>query len=413
MKIEIITTGDELMSGLTRDGNFFWTGDALASLGFGIDFHTTVGDERDKIAEAFRIARGRADAVIVSGGLGPTPDDLTVEVAAGFIAAPLELSDIALKTMEERLASRGRTLTETNKKQAYLPRGSRVLINRWGTAPGFSFNTDGTVFYFLPGVPKEFRAMMNEYVIPELEKHDRDRKPFRSKLVKTYGLPESELARMLEGAEREGVRLGYRSHFPEVHLRVSSFAETDHDAERLMNEFVGEIESRLGDCVFSTEGETMEEVVGKFLRASEKTVATAESCTGGLIAHRITNIPGSSEYFLEGVISYSNEAKAEILGVPRELIDAHGAVSAPVAEAMAEGVRKLAGADIGVSVSGIAGPGGGSPEKPVGTVFIAIDYGETGPVSEKFLFHGTREEIKLATSERALDAIRKIFLNNV
>ncbi len=413
MKIEIITTGDELMSGLTRDGNFFWAGDALTSIGFVIDFHTTVGDDRDKITEAFRIARGRAEAVIVSGGLGPTTDDLTAEVAAGFVGVRLELNDVALNTLVDRLRSRGRELTETNKKQAYLPRGSKVLVNRWGTAPGFGLETDGTVFYFLPGVPREFQAMMREYVIPDLEKRDTDRKPFRSKLVRTFGLPESEIAGMLEGIEREGVRLGYRSHFPEVHLRVYSYADTDSEAESLMTGFVREIERLLGNYVFSTDGETMEEVAGKLLRENGMTLATAESCTGGLIAHRITNVPGSSDYFLEGAISYSNEAKVKILGVSEDMLNTEGAVSAPVVEAMAAGVRKLSGSDVGVAVSGIAGPGGGSPEKPVGTVFIGIDYGKDGPVSKKFLFRGSREEIKLATSENALDMIRKIFLNNV
>lgn len=402
------------MSGLTRDGNFTWAGHSLFSLGFEIGYHTTVGDDRDRIEEALGIARKRAHTVIVTGGLGPTPDDLTAEVAARLIGAPLELNDGTLRTMEERLGSRGRSLTETNKKQAYLPKGSKVLINHWGTAPGFSFESERTVFYFLPGVPKEFYAMMGEYVIPELLRRDNERKPFRSKLVKTFGLPESEVARMLEGAQREGVKLGYRSHFPEIHLRVSSYGETEQDADALMSEFMSDIKSRLSEYIFSTGGETLEEVVGKLLRESGKTLATAESCTGGLIAHRVTNVPGSSDYFLEGIVSYSNEAKEKVLGVPLDMIEAQGAVSAPVVEAMARGVRNLAGSDIGVAVSGIAGPGGGSAEKPVGTVFIGVDNGEQGsPFSEKFRFYGTREDIKLISSEKALQIIMKILLNNV
>jgi competence/damage-inducible protein CinA-like protein len=413
MKIEIITTGDELMSGLTQDGNFFWAGDALTSRGFDIVFHTTVGDDRDRITEAFGAALDRADTVIVSGGLGPTADDLTAEVAARFFKAPLELNDEALKTMVERLESRGRKLTEMNKRQAFMPKGSQVLVNRWGAAPGFSIEKEGTVFYFLPGVPREFRTMMNEYVIPEFERNDSGRKPFRTKLVKTFGLPESEVAIRLAGVERDGVRLGYRALYPEVHLRVTAFGESDEGAEKLMIEFVKDVQSRLGNYVFSTEGETMEEVVGKHLRLRRLTLATAESCTGGLISDRITNVPGSSDYFLEGVVSYSNEAKENILGVPKDVLDAHGAVSAPVVEAMAQGVRKLAGSDIGVAVSGIAGPGGGSAEKPVGTVYIGIYSRSGGTRSEKFLFHGTREEIKLVTSSHALRLIMQIFLNNV
>jgi nicotinamide-nucleotide amidase len=413
MRIEMIATGDELMSGLTRDGNFFWAGDALNSIGLEIAHHTTVGDDREEITEAFRAALGRADAVIVSGGLGPTSDDLTAEVAARFFGAPLALNEEGLQSVIDRLRSRGRELTEKNKKQAFLPEGSRVLANRWGTAPGFSIEREGTAYYFLPGVPREFQALMKEYVMPDLDARYKDRSPVRTKLVRTYGLPESEVARMLDGVEREGVRLGYRSHFPEIHLRLTAYGDTDSESDVRMSEMTDDILDRLGGYVFSTEGETLEEVVGGLLRERGMTLSTAESCTGGLIAHRITNIPGSSDYFLEGVISYSNDAKMQILGVPKEALEAHGAVSAPVVEAMARGVRGLSGSGIGVAVSGIAGPSGGTEEKPVGTVFIGLDQVERGVSSGKFLFYGTREQIKLATSEKALDMIRKILLNNV
>ncbi len=413
VRIEIITTGDELMSGLTQDSNFSWAGDALTSLGFAVEFHTTVGDERGDISSALGVASGRADAVIVSGGLGPTPDDLSTEAAADFFGVPLELNMRAVSSIEERLSKRGRVLTEMNRKQAYLPRGSSVLINHWGTAPGFSLEKGGTVFYFLPGVPKEFRAMMDEYVVPELERRGAGRKKVKSMLIKTFGLPESEVAIRLEGIEREGIRLGYRAHFPEVHLRVTAHGETPGEAESRMEGFAGDVRARLGGYLFSTGGETMEEVAGKLLRENEMTLATAESCTGGLIAHRITNVPGSSDYFLEGVISYSNESKEKILGVSGDILTEHGAVSAPVVEAMARGVRRLSGADIGVGVSGIAGPGGGTSDKPVGTVFIGIDSDKRGVRSEKFLFHGTREEIKLVSSSHALSFIMQIFLNNV
>jgi len=311
------------------------------------------------------------------------------------------------------MRQRGRVLTDMNRKQAYLPRGSKVLLNDWGTAPGFSMEKGGTVFYLLPGVPKEFRAMMSEYVLPELDKMAGARKRVGSKLIKTFGLPESEVAIRLQGIEREGIRLGYRAHFPEVHLRVTAFGDTDGDTEALMDGFVGDVRSRLAGYVFSTEGETMEEVVGILLRQHGMTLATAESCTGGLISNRITNVPGSSDYFLEGVVSYSNEAKEKLLGVPKDMLDTHGAVSAPVVEAMAGGVKKLAGSDIGIAVSGIAGPGGGTPEKPVGTVFIGIDSEKGGTLSEKCLLHGTREEIKLVTSSYAPRFIMQIFLNNV
>ncbi len=254
---------------------------------------------------------------------------------------------------------------------------------------------------------------MDEYILPELKKRNPQMKKSCMRLVKTFGLPESEVAQKLEGIERKGVKLGYRAHFREIHLRVSSFGDIENEAQSLMDEFLSEINSRLGSYVFTTEGEMLEEVVTALLKEHNLTLATAESCTGGLLSHRITNVPGSSSCFLEGVVSYSNEAKSKILGVPMTLIDSHGAVSAQVVEAMARGVMELAGSDIGIGISGIAGPGVGTPEKPVGTVYIGL-YSETkGAISHKFQFHGTREEIKLVTVLKALDMIRQSLLNNV
>lgn len=413
MKIEILTTGDELMSGLTRDGNFQWAGQTLTGLGFDVTFHTTVGDDLEILKSAFHTAKNRANAVIVTGGLGPTPDDLTIEVAADLFNVELELNQPALEMMKERFRKIGRTVSETNMKQVYLPLGSNVLLNKWGTAPGFSYEIDDSIFFFLPGVPKEFRAMMEEYVIPELLRRNPNMNKSCMRLVKTFGLPESEVAQKLEGVEKEGVKLGYRAHFREIHLRVSSFGNSMSEAETLMEEFLEEINSKLGNYVFTTKGEMLEEVVGNLLNEQNLTLSAAESCTGGLLSHRITNTPGSSSYFLEGVVSYSNEAKSKILGVPMELIESHGAVSAPVVESMAKGIRQLSGSDIGIGISGIAGPGGGTVEKPVGTVYIGMDTKKEGPVSRKFQFHGTREEIKLITVLNALDMIRQSLLNNV
>lgn len=413
MRIEILTTGDELMSGLTRDGNFQWAGQTLTGLGFDVTYHTTVGDNKEVLKASFATARDRADAVIVTGGLGPTPDDLTIEVAADFFNVGLEFNQAALDMMTERFKRINRKVSETNMKQVYLPQGCNALLNKWGTAPGFSSKAEDTVFFFLPGVPKEFRAMMEEYVIPELKDLNPDMKKSSMRLVKTFGLPESEVAQKLEGVEREGVVLGYRAHFREIHLRVSAFGDTTSEAEELMDEFLGEISSRLGHHVFTTTGEMLEEVVGNMLKQKNMTLSTAESCTGGLLSHRITNIPGSSQYFLEGVISYSNEAKNKILGVPMDLIEAHGAVNAPVVEAMAKGVKKLSGSSIGVGISGIAGPTGGTAEKPVGTVFVGIDGDDFETISREFHFHGNREEIKLVTVLNTLYMIRQILLNNV
>lgn len=413
MKIEIITTGDELMSGLTVDSNFSRAADTLTSLGFNVAYHTTVGDVRSHIAEAFKIARQRVDAVIVSGGLGPTTDDLTAEAAAEYFGSPLEFNEYAYRMLVKRLGKRGREVSESNKKQVYLPACSGVLENKWGTAPGFSVESEGTVFFFLPGVPKEFHAMLNEYVVPDLEKRGRGRKKRVTRLVKTFGLTESRVAERLKGIEREGVVLGYRSHRREIHLRVNTFADTESEAMTLEEEFIEEIQSRIGEYVFTTEGELLEEVVGRLLSKKSMTLATAESCTGGLLASRITDVPGSSSYFLEGVVVYSNEAKQRLLGVPASLLESHGAVSAHVVEAMARSVRKLSGADIGIGISGIAGPGGGTADKPVGTVYIGLDAGDADTAPVMYGFRGSREEIKYVSTETALDMIMKFLIMKV
>ncbi len=413
MKIEIITTGDEIMSGLTLDTNFRWAADKLTSLGFDLRFHTSLGDDEEDIMLSFKTASMRAQAVIVSGGLGPTPDDLTANVASTFFGVPLELNNEALEMIENRFKEQGRTLLDINRKQAYIPRGSKVLKNFWGTAPGFQYEKEGVVFFFLPGVPKEFKEMLESYVVPELERRAVGRKKYEFRLVRTFGLRESEVAERLKGVERDRLTIGYRAHFPEIHLRLSAFGDTELEAKKIMTDVLEEIKLRLGEYVFSTEGETLEEVVGKLLSQKSLTLALAESCTGGLVANRITNVPGSSNYFDRGVVSYSNESKIEILGVPGELIERFGAVSEEVVRAMADGVRKLAHTDFGLAISGIAGPGGGTPEKPVGTVCIGLSPKNKETVSRTLRFTGSREEIKLISSEVALDWIRKFVLNGV
>lgn len=409
MNLEVITTGDEIVSGITLDTNFHWIAGRLTELGFNVGFHTSVGDNRELILNALEVAGKRSSVVIVSGGLGPTPDDLTAEVASLFFGVPLELNKEALYMVEERLREQGRKFLEVNKKQAYLPKGATVLKNLWGTAPGFQFENKGVTFFFLPGVPKEFKAMVEEYVIPYLNKRCPNRDVYRVRTIKTFGLRESEIAERLRGIEREGIKIGFSPSFPEVHIRVVARGK---EVDSLISETVNDIASRLGDCVFSTEGENLEEVVGKLLFQRGLTLSVAESCTGGLLAHRITNVPGSSNYFNRGVVVYSNESKVEILGVPEEMILSFGAVSAEVVKAMAEGIRRISNSDLGIAISGIAGPGGGTPEKPVGTVFIGMSHGK-GTESKRYLFKGSREEIKILSSETALDWIRKFILNDV
>jgi nicotinamide-nucleotide amidase len=412
MKVEIITTGDEIMGGVTLDTNFRWAGEKLIGLGFDLRFHTSVGDDEETIIEALGNAMKRVQAVIVSGGLGPTSDDLTAAVASKFFGVPLELNEEALAMMKKRFEERGYRFLEINKKQANIPKGSKILKNYWGTAPGFQFEKEGVVFFFVPGVPKEFKAMIEEYVISELDQRSVGRKKYKTRMARTFGLRESEVAERLLGIEREGIKIGYRPYWPEIHIRVSGWGNKEDEVEKLVSEVIGEIVSRLGEYVFSTDESTLEEVVGKLLSQKNLTLALAESCTGGLVANRITNVPGSSKYFERGVVTYSNESKVEVLGVPKALIGSLGAVSKEVVESMAVGVRKLANSDMGVAISGIAGPGGGTDTKPVGAVFIGISH-KKGLNSWRFQFKGTREEIKLISSEVALYQIRKFILNEV
>lgn len=413
MKIEVITTGNEIMSGLTLDTNFSWLADRLFQLGFMVSYHTSVGDDPESIVDAIRCASRRSGAVVVSGGLGATEDDLTAECAARAFGLPLELNEGALRMIEEAFRTRGRELREINKKPAMMPRGSVPLWNEYGTAPGFMCEYGGVVFFFLPGVPGEFRQMVMAHVLSELDSRAPDRAMTYGVIIKTTGVRESEVAELLSGLSIEGVSLGYRAHFPEVHLRVTASGRTREEARALVDRFTEEVRRRLGDCVFSTGGETLEEVVARLLMERGVTLSVAESCTGGLLANRITNVPGSSGFFERGVVTYSNESKTELLGVPSGLFKTVGAVSAEVVEHMAMGVRELARTDIGVGISGIAGPGGGTPEKPVGTVYIGFSHRSFGARSKRYQLTGTREQIKLAASQAALDLIRKFFLNDV
>jgi len=410
MRIGIITTVDEIITGITADKNFNWASGVLAENGFDVTLQISVGDNIQEIIEAFGFCMKKCDAVIISGGLGPTPDDLTSEAASMFFGTKLQINELALKMVENRFTHRGREMKEIHNKQALLPVGSEAMENKCGTAPGFYFDNEGTIFFFLPGVPKEYKEMLLDSVLPHLKKRFERSKIFGTRVVKTFGLKESEVTEKLESINFEDINIGYRATYPEVHIRLSTYAGTKRLLDKKLTEAVGRVREFVGDYVFSTSDETMEEVVGKLLRDRNQTISTAESCTGGLLSNRITNVPGSSDYFLRGYVTYSNEAKIEDLGVDKKLIDKFGAVSTEVVEQMAKGARERSGSSIGIGISGIAGPGGGTVEKPVGTVYIGLSH-ESGRIfSQRFNFYGNREEIKIITSESTLDIIMR-FLN--
>ncbi|MGH7885624.1 MAG: competence/damage-inducible protein A [Thermodesulfobacteriota bacterium] len=413
MSVEIITTGNEIMAGLTLDTNFNWAAGVLSEKGISVLYHSSVSDNVDDLISSFETAAKRAKAVIVIGGLGPTDDDLSAISASKFLSSNLVFNQMVYDSIVEKLKNRGRKPNENHKKQAKFPEISKVIENPLGTAFGFKFKFSEAVFYFLPGVPKEFKMMFLESVLPEIEKSISKNKIVLTRLLKTFGLGESEVAKKLSGIELGEVELGYRIKFPEVHLRLSAAGSNETELKRRLAASTNLISKKLGDYLFSTNDKSLEEAAAEMLFKKNITVATAESCTGGLLASRLTDVPGSSAYFLEGVVAYSNESKVQMLGVSKSDIDKFGAVSSEAAMQMAKGIRELSGSDIGIGISGIAGPGGGTREKPVGTVFIGLNYKDSRIFSKKYRFHGTRSEIKTLAASTALDLVRKFCLYDV
>ena len=435
MIAEIITIGDELLRGEIVDSNKARIAERLLLLDLECRYQVSVLDDSADMQDAFRRAAGRSDFVLVSGGLGPTRDDMTTEVLAETFGRETELHEESLAAIEAFFSRVGRRMADVNRKQAYFPTGADVdvLRNPIGTAPGFSLREGRAVFFAMPGVPRELDLMMDEQVLPRIEadfllqadetgrspgeagQRGIERRVVRAVLLRTFGMDESTLEAELMDLARDGeVDLGYRTSFPDNFLRPVARAKTAEEADARIGQVSEAIRARLGPIVYGEGDETMESVVGGLLTTRGLSVATAESCTGGLIAERLTDIPGSSAYFLGGIVAYSNAAKTSLLGVSSDLLEEFGAVSEPVIRAMAEGVRKKFGSDFGVATSGISGPSGGTPEKPVGLVWIAISAaegaGESGTHSESFVFLIDRKRHRMLTSQVALDWIRRSVL---
>ena len=394
MRAEVITVGDELITGLVVDSNSAYLGRRLTELGFRVVRMTSVGDGPEEIRTALQ--QVSSDVAIVTGGLGPTPDDRTKEVFAEVVGRRLVLDEEVLEGIRKRFAHRGMEMPRSNVRQATVPEGSQVLPNRWGTAPGLHVKADGRHFFLLPGVPREMRGIFEESVVPVLRKLSG--RAINFVLLRTTGISESALYE-----KRSDLDLDKVAFLPGLEgVDVRLMWEEGADPTQLIEE----IRRRAGQFVYAEGEEGMEEVVGRLLKRRGWRIATAESCTGGLVGHRITEVPGSSDYFERGVVAYSNRAKVELLGVPEELIRRHGAVSPQVASAMAEGVRERTGVEVGLGVTGIAGPTGGTPEKPVGLVYIGVATPEEVRVKE-FRFVGERSQIKFRASQAALDMVRR------
>ncbi len=407
MDAEIIAVGSELLTPDRADTNSLFLTGRLNSLGIEVRLKTIVGDDRERLAMLLRAALGRSGLIILTGGLGPTEDDVNRDVVAAVLARPLREVPEIRQQLEKRFARFGRTMSENNLRQAQVPEGAEWIENKNGTAPGIWIEHGGVLILLLPGPPWELEAMFEASCMPRLaSRAGGDR--ICSRVIKVVGLPESEVDKRIAPIYKEftnpATTILASLGSIEIHLRGRGASA--EEAEALVAPLADKIELALGEHVYSTKGETLEEIVGMFLMMKQKTVAAAESCTGGLLAERLTRIPGSSNFFLGGAVCYSNELKTKLAGVPEPLINQHGAVSKPVAQAMAEGIRRRSGASIGVGITGIAGPSGGSAEKPVGLVFIALADERSTQVRE-FRFPGNRERIRQWAATAALEIIRR------
>lgn len=406
MKAEIISVGTELLLGQIVDTNAAYLGQQLAELGIDVFFKQTVGDNPARVRGAVRLALSRADVVLITGGLGPTEDDLTVASVAEELNLPLEPHAEIAERIRQFFEVRGRVPTETVYKQALIPTGARAIPNLRGTAPGVHIDQDGRELFIMPGVPFEMYGMTESYVIPRLRGRTGG-VVIRSRVLRVTGEGESTVeARIKNLIGGTSPTIAPYAKLGEVHLRVTAKGMPSDVAAQLDAGEAG-LRERLGEMIYGTNEESLELVIGRLLGERAATLAVAESCTGGLVAKRLTDIPGSSAYFLQGVVAYSNEAKRDQLGVSAASIEQHGAVSAEVAEAMARGIRDRAGSTYGLSVTGVAGPSGGTTAKPVGLVFLGLATAErTEHRRVNFGTEAGRSGIRWLAAQAALNLLR-------
>lgn len=411
MVAEILSVGTELLLGQIVDSNAAYLGRTLAALGVDLFYKSTVGDNEGRVIDTLRRARDRADLIITSGGLGPTEDDLTKECIAQVFDEELILHQPSLDQLHRFFARRGVPMPERNAKQALIYKNGRTLENPNGTAPGALLEKNGKIVISLPGPPNEMIPMVENHVIPLLtERLEGQRQYLVTRVVRFIGIGESAVEEQVQDLIRStNPSLAPLAHTGEVHLRIGAKALSPEAAEALILPMETELRSRLGRFIYGVDKTTLEAAVIQLLKDQGKTVACAESCTGGGLGARLTAIPGSSAAFLGGVVSYSNDAKVRLLGVDPGLLAEHGAVSAPVAEAMARGAREQLGADLAVSITGVAGPDGGTPEKPVGLVYVGVATAERVFAQENH-FIGIREDVRRRSTQVALQLIRDELL---
>ncbi|HAF28462.1 MAG TPA: competence/damage-inducible protein A [Bacteroidales bacterium] len=411
MNAEIITIGDEILIGQTVDTNSAWMANKLNLIGIDIIRITSISDKKEEIFKALDNAKQLADIVLITGGLGPTDDDITKKALAEYFNTKLVQNKEVLNHVEQFVIKRKAFMNERNIRQADVPETCKVVQNKIGTAPGMWFEQDNCIFISMPGVPFEMKEMMNNSILPELTKKKSDIHIIH-KVILTQGWPESKLAEFLEDWEAalpEAISLAYLPSPGLIKLRLTAKGKDQSYLEEIISEQVQKLEKLIPDLICGFDSEKIEEVLGKLLIKYNQTLSVAESCTGGNIAHLITSIPGSSEYFSGGVVTYSNKSKENILSVNKSKIDHYGAVSKEVVEEMAEGVRNLFHTDFAIATSGIAGPSGGTEEKPVGTTWIAVSNGKR-VFSKKFVFGDHRGRNIQSASLTALNMLQKLIL---
>ncbi|MEO8074426.1 MAG: competence/damage-inducible protein A [Acidobacteriota bacterium] len=407
LSAEIIAIGSELLTPTKSDTNSLWLTEKLNEIGIEVKLKTIVGDDELRLEETIKDALKRSDVVISTGGLGPTEDDITRKVAALAVGRELVFKQGLADDLVERFRRWSREMPEINKRQAFIIEGAKVLPNPNGSAVGMSVEIEDKIFVILPGPPRELKPMFENYVLPKMR--EKAGEIFvKRKVLRVTGMGESAADELIAPiyTEYKNPQTSTLFNKSELEIHLTAQCRTEAEADSLNEELAAKIIEKLGVAVFSTNGETMEEVVGKLLSEQGKTIAVAESCTGGLIGERLTDVAGSSAYFIEGAVTYSNESKIKTLNVSPQLIEKHGAVSAEVCEAMAKGMREKAQTDYAISVTGIAGPSGGSEEKPVGLVFVGFA-DENEVKSIKITLPGDRYLIRWRSSQFALDLLRR------
>jgi len=408
MKAEIIAIGTEILLGQILNTNHQYLSRRLAELGIDVYYQTTIGDNPERLIQAIRQGMARSDILITTGGLGPTVDDITLESIAPALTKKLVLDKKILQRIKSHFGKQCIKMPIENVRQAHIPEGAIVLRNDVGTAPGLILEEDNKILIILPGPPRELNPMCERDVIPYLKKKTKSEWTIKTRTIKITGLSESQVNHKVKDILKSPppVTVGIFAHPALIELKITAKAKNEQQANVLINKVDKKITLRLKDYIFGKDVQTLEEVVGKLLRRSRKTLAIAESCTGGLISNRITNISGSSKYFKMAVVVYSNKTKVAQLNVSPETLKKYGAVSSQIATQIARNVRRIAGTSFGLGVTGIAGPTGATKSKPIGLVYIALATPKQ-TISRKFHFTGDREVIKFKSSQAALDLLRK------